>query len=59
MDLLSIDEGVGWGRGVEGFEHFLRGAVQGGLGDGEEGVEAGWAWGFGWGTRKNTLQFDV
>jgi hypothetical protein len=27
--------------------------------DGEEGVEAGWAAGAGWGMHKKTLQFDV
>ena len=28
----GIDEGVGWGRRIEGFEHLARGAVQGGGG---------------------------
>ena len=28
----GIDEGVGWGRGVEGFEHFAGSAIQGGGG---------------------------
>src|ERR1035437_3780835 len=42
-----IDEGVGRGRGVEGFEHFPRGAVQGGgggLGPSAGGGMAGVGW---------------
>ena len=40
----GIDEGVGWGRRIEGFEHLARGAVQGGgggLGPSEGGGVAG------------------
>jgi hypothetical protein len=49
----------GWGGNVE--EGAPVGGCEGGtaFGDAEEGVEARWAAGFGWGTRKNTLQFDV
>src|ERR1035437_507275 len=49
------------GLGGNGDEGASADGSEGGaaLGDGEEGVEAGWTAGFGWGTHKNSLHFDV
>jgi hypothetical protein len=52
---------IAGGLGGDGDEGASADGGEGGaaLGDAEEGLEAGWAAGFGWGIRKNTLQFEV